>query len=184
MILKKETRNSQKLHREFKTTSIINKYTDQHQNLLKTGMIESISAFVTGHPILFFVVVFWIYKLWQSKQPFPKVTGSKVIEVKGLAQWKEQLKKGKDEGKLVMADFFATWCPPCRAAAPIYGQLSIDNPEVIFLKVNVDEVPAVSQLNKISAMPTFKAYINEAEVNSVRGWSESAVRQMVSSKNK
>ena len=83
-----------------------------------------------------------------------------------------------------MADFFATWCPPCRAAAPIYGQLSIDNPEVIFLKVNVDEVPAVSQLNKISAMPTFKAYINEAEVNSVRGWSESAVRQMVSSKNK
>ena len=50
---------------------------------------------------------------------------------------------------------------------------------VKFGKVNVDELKQVAAQASISAMPTFKVYIDGAEVSSQQGWSESSVRKMI-----
>ena len=53
--------------------------------------------------------------------------------------------EGKKHGKRVICDFYATWCPPCKVAAPIYGNLSKEHTNVLFLKVNVDEARDVAR---------------------------------------
>lgn len=58
----------------------------------------------------------------------------------------------------VALDFYADWCPPCKAIKPIYEQLAAKHsvPDTFeFAKVNVDHVQDVARDYRITAMPTF-----------------------------
>ncbi|KAK9758311.1 hypothetical protein RND81_01G222100 [Saponaria officinalis] len=70
-------------------------------------------------------------------------------------QWTLNLEKGKKEGKLVVIDFTASWCGPCRVIAPILAECAKKYPNVLFLKVDVDELKDVAEAWGIDAMPTF-----------------------------
>lgn len=52
-------------------------------------------------------------------------------------------------------DFYATWCGPCKAMAPILGRLQEENPKAKFYKVDVDENLDLSRELDVLAMPTF-----------------------------
>lgn len=58
----------------------------------------------------------------------------------------------------VVVDFYADWCPPCRAIAPIFSKLADEHSSkghLAFAKVNVDHVNNVAGRYSVSAMPTF-----------------------------
>lgn len=60
--------------------------------------------------------------------------------------------------KHVVVDFYADWCPPCRAIAPVFSQLAdahTSKGQLAFAKINVDHVNAVAGRYGVSAMPTF-----------------------------
>ena len=70
---------------------------------------------------------------------------------------------------LVVIDFFATWCGPCRKIAPVYEQFPQQYPKITFLKVDVDESPELVAQYDISAMPTFVFLKDGAIVKKVEG---------------
>merc|ERR1711953_711812 len=58
--------------------------------------------------------------------------------------------------KLVCADFFATWCPPCMRIAPVLVEMAHEMKDTVeFVKVDVDEMREFSMKQGIEAMPTF-----------------------------
>ncbi|KAI0096451.1 thioredoxin-like protein [Nemania sp. FL0031] len=58
----------------------------------------------------------------------------------------------------VAVDFYADWCPPCKAIAPIYEKLAAQHTVdgiLAFAKVNVDHVQDAARTHGVTAMPTF-----------------------------
>lgn len=80
-------------------------------------------------------------------------------------------------GKLVVVDFFATWCGPCVSIAPLFENLSKVETKVVFLKVDIDELSDVAEQCGITAMPTFQIYKNKVKVGEVVGASIDKVKQ-------
>ncbi|BAT77733.1 hypothetical protein LR48_Vigan09g027400 [Vigna angularis] len=78
-----------------------------------------------------------------------------VIGVHSVSEWKEHLQKGKETGKLIVVDFTASWCGPCRFIGPVLVEIAKKMTHVTFLKVDVDELESVSREWEIEAMPTF-----------------------------
>lgn len=71
---------------------------------------------------------------------------------------------------LVLADFWAPWCAPCRVVGPIVEQLAADNEgKMKVVKVNVDDNPALAQRFGIRGIPTIKFFKGGAEVGMMVG---------------
>ncbi|RAL47353.1 unnamed protein product [Cuscuta campestris] len=85
----------------------------------------------------------------------PIAEEGQVIGIHTLQQWTDIFEKYKDCNKLVVVDFTASWCGPCRFMAPILADYAKKMPHVIFIKVDVDELPDVTQVYEVKAMPTF-----------------------------
>lgn len=56
--------------------------------------------------------------------------------------------------EMTVVDFWAPWCGPCRAFAPIFEASAERRPEVSHLKVNVDENPRLSEYFGVTSIPT------------------------------
>ncbi len=56
--------------------------------------------------------------------------------------------------KLVLIDFFADWCGPCKMLAPVIEQVAQENSDVEVVKVNVDEVAELAAMYKVASIPT------------------------------
>ncbi|XP_073290154.1 thioredoxin H9-like isoform X1 [Primulina huaijiensis] len=69
--------------------------------------------------------------------------------------WEQKMAEAKTDGKIVIANFSASWCGPCRIIAPFYVELSEKHQSVMFLTVDVDELTEFSTSWDIKATPTF-----------------------------
>jgi thioredoxin len=67
----------------------------------------------------------------------------------------EQIVTGND---VVIVDFWAPWCAPCRAFAPTFEQASEQHADVVFAKVNTEEEQEVAGAFNIRSIPTLMVF--------------------------
>ena len=65
---------------------------------------------------------------------------------------------------LVLVDFFATWCGPCKMLAPVLEEVANENPALTILKIDVDEVGELAAQFGIQAIPTLILFKNGERV--------------------
>ena len=84
---------------------------------------------------------------------------SKVVHVNSIEQFNKFISQPH---RLIVVDYSAAWCSPCKRIAPIYDQISIEytRKRVDFLKVDVDELSAIAQKYRVASMPTFQFFKN------------------------
>lgn len=59
---------------------------------------------------------------------------------------------------IVLIDFWAAWCGPCRQFAPVFEKVSEANPDVTFAKVDTEAEPELAGRYGITSIPTLIAY--------------------------
>ncbi len=69
----------------------------------------------------------------------------------------------------VLVDFYADWCGPCRALAPILEQLAQEVDGVRIVKVNVDQAPTLAAQYRVSAIPTLILFDQGRPVQRITG---------------
>ncbi|ETI94598.1 MAG: Thioredoxin [Intestinibacter bartlettii DORA_8_9] len=74
------------------------------------------------------------------------------------------------ESGVVVVDFFATWCGPCKMLAPVIDELSGELENVNFVKVDIDQSMDLAQKFKIVSVPTLKVFKNGEEVDTLMGF--------------
>ncbi|XP_029442416.1 thioredoxin-like [Rhinatrema bivittatum] len=90
-----------------------------------------------------------------------------VKEIQSKGEFDQILIESSD--KLVVTDFSASWCGPCKKIAPYYEALCKQYKDVVFLKVDVDEVADLAEAWEISSMPTFMFFKKGKKVAVIKG---------------
>ncbi|XP_020615546.1 thioredoxin-like protein 1 isoform X2 [Orbicella faveolata] len=75
----------------------------------------------------------------------------------------------KAGAKLVVVDFMAVWCGPCKNIAPTFSKLSTEYSAAVFLKVDVDKCEDIAARYGVSSMPTFLFFKGKVKVDEMSG---------------
>lgn len=106
-------------------------------------------------------------------------------EVTSASGLSTELKTTKS--KLVLLDFFAPWCGPCKTLLPILEQLSIKYPSVLFLKINADTLSDLAEEYAVSALPTIvimkKGATKWEKVAIIKGCQPAAIEKAIQQYN-
>lgn len=109
-----------------------------------------------------------------------------VLKIHSDDHWQEVFENCVQEQKILVTDFGATWCGPCRRIYPHYAklcELSATDEETrslfVFTKVDIDECNKTAALNGVQAVPTFTVHYRGQLMRSTRGASEEGLRAMI-----
>jgi thioredoxin len=93
---------------------------------------------------------------------------SQLVEIRSTAEFSTLLANST----IVVADFYADWCGPCKAIAPAYAELSsaLSRPgKITFTKINTDQQQELARAYGVTAMPTFMLFKNARVTDTIKG---------------
>lgn len=93
---------------------------------------------------------------------------SKTVEITSTAQFSTVI----SSSSIVVADFYADWCGPCKQIAPIYEQLSaqLTRPnKITFTRINTDKQQELAAAYGVRALPTFMIFKNARTIQTLTG---------------
>jgi len=107
-------------------------------------------------------------------------TGGSTIDIKSSLELRSILTNPTNKGRLVVIDFWAAWCGPCRMVASYYSKMAAQYRQAIFLKVDTMAVQDVAREYRATALPTF-VFIKagQGQVDLVRGANPPLLEQTV-----
>ncbi|XP_021759899.1 thioredoxin H5-like [Chenopodium quinoa] len=103
---------------------------------------------------------------------------AEVLSCQTLDQFKQNLEDGNSK-KLTVINFTATWCAPCRFMAPILSEFANKYEDVLFFKVDVDELKTIAEDYKVHSLPTFVFLKDGKEVNRFVGANKETLLKLV-----
>lgn len=110
--------------------------------------------------LLGLIVLMNIYARAKMKNA-PKVADSEKILTLTDKNFNQQTK-----GKLVLVDFWAEWCGPCRMMAPVLNEISSELPDGKYVgKVNIETYQSMAQRFNVRNIPTMILFKDGKEVN-------------------
>ncbi|GAV63493.1 Thioredoxin domain-containing protein [Cephalotus follicularis] len=94
---------------------------------------------------------------------------SRTMSFHSSARWQSHFNDAKQTSQLMVIDFAASWCGPCKMMEPAFRAMSHKFSDVQFVRIDVDELSDVAQEFGVQAMPTFVLVKNGKEVDRVVG---------------
>ena len=82
---------------------------------------------------------------------------------------KENFEQVVTSNPMVIVDYWAPWCGPCRGFAPVFEKVAEANPDVVFAKVNTDEEQEIAAHFQIRSIPTLMVFKDQVIVFSQPG---------------
>jgi thiol-disulfide isomerase/thioredoxin len=64
------------------------------------------------------------------------------------------------EDNIILIDFAASWCGPCKRIAPVFESLSVEFENIVFVHVDIDDFKELDDVQTVKSMPTFRFYKN------------------------
>lgn len=94
----------------------------------------------------------------ESDQPqwWEKNAGPNMIDINSTQEFLSALSQAKE--RLVIVEFYGTWCASCRALFPKVCKIAEENPDIVFLKVNFDENKPLCKSLNVRVLPYFHFY--------------------------
>lgn len=96
---------------------------------------------------------------------------------------KDDLENVKNSGKIILLDFYADWCGPCRMLSPVVDEFAEENPDFVVGKINVDKEPELSEEFGVSSIPVLVVMKDGKILNkSVGAKSKQQILEMIEKK--
>ncbi len=70
----------------------------------------------------------------------------------------ENFERTVSDNDIVLVDFWASWCGPCRMFAPVYEKASAAHPDIVFGKVDTEAEQGLAAAARITSIPTLMAF--------------------------